>query len=224
MSEAIHVAQICRTDADVARALEAWAGYRRGGRPPKDVFKSTLPRKHTLKELWTRDVSKAARQQILQESSRPGGAYKVNMEWTAPQSSVLNVVAQPKVQLPAEAMPDQVAAAPTEAASPTVEAAGQRSQSSENAGASSEAAPVEGSSENPQVPGRTLHVPDSAGTQKDMATQNAFSVLLSSARSAALPKGGNQKAGQHAQPRSMSIWRDVLHQVAMHPERYAIAC
>ena len=44
--------QVCRDEADVKRALQAWSQYRVSGKQPAELYEASQPKKRTLASMW----------------------------------------------------------------------------------------------------------------------------------------------------------------------------
>ncbi|CAL8470785.1 g10327 [Coccomyxa elongata] len=193
-AEGLSSVMVCTTDADVKRALNAWAAYGSTSQRPIDAFNQGLPRKHTLVDLW----GKAA--------SSSGGSKKRNIDTRAVQAA-------PKVgETAADGRPPCVCPARRGQA---LAAAGKDEQPAGSSG------PQGITEDHSNLAGSRQQSKPGTQPGQHRAVTDAFSVLLSSAKaSAAAPaKESAARPPGATRPRD-GAWQDVLHQVAMHPERY----
>ncbi len=187
--------QVCTTDADVKRALNAWAAYGNTSQRPIDAFNQGLPRKHTLVDLW----GKAA--------SSSGGSKKRNINTSAIQAA-------PKVGETAadERPPRGCPARRGQALTAT----------SKDEQPASSSGPQGITKDHSNLAGNRQQSKPSTQPGQDRAVTDAFSMLLSSAKApAAVPKKEFAARPPGATRPRDGAWQDVLHQVAMHPERWA---
>lgn len=214
------VLQICRSDADVARALKAWAGYGTESQAPIDVFSSGQPRKHTLTSMWGQRASKAAKHTSqplcgTQPRTVPGGGTAPQL--TAERAECPSTKKQNTSQQPIETHARQVTPC-SHAVTSTADAADSGSRPN--------------SKSDPQQMIRSTHdssqaaasVPRAVDEKHAEPAKNAFAVLLGSAKSAAAGPGPARQKPQPPPPQQHGgggamDWQDALYNVAMQPER-----
>ena len=64
--------QVCREEADVKRALQAWSQYRTSGRQPAELYEARQPKKRTLASMWGLPVaSEGSRKQAELTAGSP---------------------------------------------------------------------------------------------------------------------------------------------------------
>ena len=79
--------QVCRDEADVKRALQAWSQYRMSGKQPAELYGASQPKKHTLASMWgLRAATEGSRKQAKLTTGSPACNARHNDNCT-PQSS-----------------------------------------------------------------------------------------------------------------------------------------
>ena len=65
-------AQVCRDEADVKRALQAWSQYRMSGKQPAELYRASQPKKNTLASMWgLRAATEGSRKQAKLTTGSP---------------------------------------------------------------------------------------------------------------------------------------------------------
>ncbi|BDA45631.1 probable aprataxin at C-terminar half [Coccomyxa sp. Obi] len=226
-AEGLSSVMVCTTDADVKRALNAWAAYGSTSQRPIDAYNQGLPRKHTLVDLW----GKAA--------SNSGGSKKLNIETSPPEFGETAAGRRPsKAAVPAQKEQEVAANAAEQpiissglhrknaaAARPPYVCPARRGQAlartSEDEQPAGSSGPQRITEDHSDLAGSREQSKPGAQPGQHRAVTDAFSVLLSSAKASAAASAKEPAARPHGGTRPRDgAWQDVLHQVAMHPEKY----
>ena len=79
--------QVCRDEADVKRALQAWSQYRMSGKQPAELYQASQPKKHTLASMWgLRAATDGSRKQAKLTTGSPACTARHDDTCAAPLS------------------------------------------------------------------------------------------------------------------------------------------
>lgn len=210
------VVQVCNSEADVKRALQAWSEYRTSGKQPIEQYQRSTPAKRTLATLWGKHGSRAA-------AGDAGGAGQTNGSQVHKAHVHAGSLLQGKATSEAATCPEVQSPDASRAQLSSSEhldrasgMAGQgRSPTVDHGSGSTE--PLHNSS---AVAEKGLGRPGTGRQEADSG--NAFAVLMNRAKQpAAAPPakapGHSNARRQQYQPNS---WKDALRQVAVDPDGY----
>lgn len=185
----------------MARALNAWKAYGTSLVEPIDIFNQGLPRKQTLQDVW---ATAAKKRHSSQSNSDRSSSAQAAFQPTNPASDRQPLQTGASAQsMPAEATGSAGQAFVSASRQRDVERA--REAAYDSAGSRQLGAPS-GGQEQPEGP---------------KAPANAFSVLMSSTKTPPMAVIQRPQAGRPPFSRSGFAARlDILHQVALHPERW----
>ena len=230
------VMQVCTTDSDVKRALSAWAAYGSTSQPPIAAFNQGLPRKHTLVDLWGKAASssRGSKKRNIDTSAVQGapgvgetaagwGPSKAASPAQNEQTVAANAADPPALSFSLQSNENTAAGGPPHVCPVRRRQTFARTSEDEQLAGSSQ---TQCSTENPRnIAGNRQESRAGAQPGQHRAVTDAFSVLLSSAKASAAAPAKEPAARPHGatHPRD-GAWQDALHQIAMHPERWAHKC
>ena len=210
--------QVCGSEADVKRALQAWSEYRASGKQPIERYQRSTPAKRTIATMWGKHGSRAA-------AGDAGGAGGISQVPITHAHASISPEGQHKSQ-PATRPEVQAPGASTSLSNSSAQPLGAVSMAGEDTNSAAE--PSSGLSEPIHNSGAVAEqASKSHGRHRQRAdTGNAFAMLMTRAKlpveaPTAKPPGHGGARRQQYQPNS---WKDALRQVALNPERYVIRC
>ena len=200
-------AQVCRGEADVKRALQAWSQYRMSGKQPAELYRASQPKKNTLASMWgLRAATEGSRKQAKLTTGSPAcnarrgdnGTAQISKSLQGASSADLQVTKKLSVP-PEELSPAHLKAAELPASGHTASAT-EFHQASDRAYES--AAPRVGACEGAAQASEGLEAQaaDSDKEPLDSAHASAPSKIISSGRLQSCGSAGQDEAAYPAEP------------------------
>ena len=210
--------QVCDSEADVKRALQAWSEYRASGKQPIEQYQRSTPAKRTIAAMWGKHGSRAA----AGDAGSAGGISQVPMTHAHASSSPEGQHKPQPATCPEAQAPGASTSLSNSSAQPrrAVSTAGEDTNNAVEPGAGL-SEPVHDSS------AAAEQASESHGRYRQRAdTRNAFAMLMTRTKQpveapSTRPPGRGGAGRQQYQPDS---WKDALRQVALDPERYVVRC
>lgn len=207
-------AQLCSSEADVKRALQAWSDYRTSGKQPIEQYTKSTPAKRTLATLWGKQEVKAAKVgghednvsngvfaaslqnsgSHAQEDSMPSAAKKANLSEASasclqhPAASILVAKSNFQAATTAGGQANIPASATVDMAAMMSSQESDKARDAAEKSGSNRAEPENGRSTPSTLHNSSSRREESTGgheeSKPDAKTGNAFSVLMSRAKPA----------------------------------------